>query len=103
MSDHCKIERQVAAMHLEIAARLRAGDAFPIERARSNLARWKALFGGSLPPAYMEWVDLIDQGPERVIGVLEGGDQDSIRRRASSPFTGVLTPQERWRILQDAA
>ena len=103
MNDHRRVERQVAAMHRVIAERLRSGDPLPLERARANLARWRESFGGQLPFAYVEWVDLIDQGRERVIDVLESGDQDSIRRRASSPFTGVLTAQERWRIIHDAA
>lgn len=103
MSGHRKVERQVAALHLKIAERLRAGDPFPVLRARSNLSRWRERFGGTLPLAYAEWSELMDQGTEQVIRVLEADDPDSIRRRASSPFTGILSPKERWRIIQDAA
>jgi len=55
MSDHERIDRQVAAMHKIIAERLRAGDLAPLDRARSNLERWQQQFGGVLPPAYLEW------------------------------------------------
>jgi hypothetical protein len=103
MSDQQTIERQVAAMHRVIATRLRQGDRSPIVRARSNLERWRVGFGGTLPPAYAEWIRLLESGEERVFVALESGDQDAVRLRSSSPFTGVLTAQERWRIMRDAA
>lgn len=103
MSDHRVIERQIAAMHAEIAARIRAGDARPMQVARENLARWRVQFGGDLPAAYAQWLDLLVQGEEAVIAVLVASDEDAIRRRSSSPFAGVLTPAERWRILARAA
>lgn len=103
MSDHEKINRQSAAMHLVIASRIRAGDRSPILRAHSNLERWRLSFGGELPAAYAEWVELLDSGIERVLLALEGDDQSSVRVRSSSPFTGILTPRERWDILRRAA
>jgi hypothetical protein len=103
MSDHQRIERQSAAMHQVIAARIRTGDSLPIERARSNLERWCRQFGGVLPPAYVEWQDLLDRGIDTVVRTLEADDQNSIRLRSSSPFTGILTPRERWDILRRAA
>jgi len=103
MSDHQRIDRQVAAMHRVIAERLRSGDLTPLERARSNLERWERQFGGVLPAAYAEWVAILDSSPESVLAVLEGDDQDAVRIRSSSPFTGVLSPRERWEILRRAA
>jgi hypothetical protein len=103
MSDHQRIDRQVAAMHRVIAQRLRSGDLTPLERARSNLKRWECQFGGVLPTAYVEWVAILDSGLDSVLRVLEGSDQDAVRIRSSSPFTGVLSPRERWEILRHAA
>jgi hypothetical protein len=103
MSDHERIDRQVAAMHRVIAARLRAGDLSALARARSNLSRWQSQFGTELPRAYGEWLEILDTGLESVLRVLEADDQESIRKRTSSPFTGVLSPQERWEILRRAA
>lgn len=103
MNAQRKIERQIAAMHCVIARRLRAGDESPIERAKANLARWRGSFGGTLTPAYEEWVTLLDGSLDAVLAVLEGESEEAIRRRSNSPFAGVLTPQERWRILRDAA
>lgn len=103
MSDQRTIERQVAALHRAIADRVRAGDPAPIGRAKDNLERWRGLFGGRLPPAYLEWLAIIDGGVGRILEVLESSGDNFTRLRASSPFTGVLSPQERWRILRDAA
>jgi hypothetical protein len=103
MSDHQRIDRQVAAMHRVIAERLRSGDLTPLECARSNLKRWERQFSGVLPTAYVEWVAILDSGLESVLGVLEGSDQDAVRIRSSSPFAGVLSPRERWEILKRAA
>lgn len=98
-----RIERQVAAMHREIARRVRAGDASPIDRARANLDRWQSSFGGELPPAYEAWRSVLAQPVEATLAVLEGADERATRLRASSPFAGVLDPRERWAILRDAS
>lgn len=102
MSDHQRIDRQVAALHRVIAGRIRQGDASPLERARANLRRWRRQFGGELPPAYRAWLSLLDQGEAAVLAVLEGDDEHAVRIRSSSPFTGVLTPVERWEVLRHA-
>lgn len=103
MSDHERIDRQVAAMHNIIAERLRSGDLSPLQKARSNLERWKQQFGGVLPAGYLEWAALLDAGLEAVLRVLDGEDQEAVRIRSSSPFAGVLSPRERWEILRRAA
>lgn len=103
MSDHQRIDRQVAEMHRVIAARIREGDESIIPRAKSNLERWRVRFGGQLPAAYQQWIPLLDGDVAGVLDVLEGTSQDAIRRRISSPFTGILSPMERWEILKRAS
>jgi hypothetical protein len=104
MNHQARIERQVAALHAVIASRIREGDPFPIARAQENLSRWQARFGGVLPAAYAEWVELLDRGDtSRILAVLLGHDEDSARRRSNSPFTGVLSTAERLEIMRHAA
>jgi len=103
VSDHQRIDRQVAALHLVIARRIRSGDKGPVDRARSNLQRWQLRFGGDLPPAYAQWLAILDQGEDAVLAILEGQDQHAVRVRSSSPFAGVLSPPERWEILRHAS
>ena len=104
MNSQTRIEKQVAALHVAIASRIRAGDPFPIARARDNLQRWQIQFGGELPAAYVEWADLLDGGDEsNILAVLLGHDEDAVRRRSNSPFTGVLNTAERLKIMRHAA
>lgn len=103
MSDHQRIDRQVAALHLVIAQRIRNGDPLPVDRARSNLRRWRTQFGGGLPPAYAQWLTILESGTDAVLAVLEGRDQHAVRARSSSPFTGVLSPAERWEVMRHAS
>jgi hypothetical protein len=99
-----KIDAQVAQMHAEIAARIRAGDDYPINRALQNLSRWRQQFGGSLPVAYREWQELLEREDiESVIYILLGSDEESIRRRSNSPFTGILSAAERRELMRRAA
>jgi hypothetical protein len=104
MNSQTRIEKQVAALHAVIASRIRDGDPFPIARARDNLKRWRIQFGGELPAAYNEWVGLLDEGDTgSIIAVLVGDDEDAVRRRSNSPFTGVLNTAERLEIMRRAA
>jgi hypothetical protein len=104
MNSQNRIEKQVAALHAVIASRIRAGDPFPILRAQDNLRRWQASFGGALPTAYAEWVELLDSGDQAdILAVLLGHDEDAVRRRSNSPFTGVLNAVERLEIMRHAA
>jgi hypothetical protein len=104
MNTQTRIEKQVAALHAAIASRICGGDMFPIKRARENLQRWRVQFGGELPPAYVEWVDLLETtDTSRIVDVLLGRDEDAVRRRSNSPFTGVLNNAERLEIMRRAA
>jgi hypothetical protein len=104
MSGHPVIERQVAALHRAIAELIRAGDALPVRRALDNLERWRAAFGGELPYAYQEWEQVLRLADiAQIVSILIGDNEDAVRRRSSSPFTGILSPRERLEIMRRAA
>jgi hypothetical protein len=79
-------------MHRLIATKLEA-DPSLLERARSNISRWKNQRG--LTPAYSEWEEVLSSGMERIFHVLTCEDQASARLRSSTPFTGILSDTER--------
>jgi hypothetical protein len=79
-------------MHRLIATKLEA-DPSLVERARSNISRWKNQRG--LTPAYSEWEEVLSSGMDRILHVLTCEDQASARLRSSTPFTGILTEEER--------
>lgn len=104
MNGHPSLERQIAALHASIAGQIRAGDPRPIARALDNLERWRVRFGGELPRAYQEWEPMLHASDiERILSILVGDDEDAIRCRSNSPFTGILSPQERLEIMRRAA
>ena len=66
-----------------------------------TLKRWKAARNGELPPSLLEWETILSSEPRhRIMAILVGTDENSIRLRSSSPFTGILTPEERHAILK---
>ena len=82
-------------LHRLIAAKLEADPAL-IERARSNISRWK--YQRRVTPAYLEWEGILASGIERILHILTCEDQESARLRSSTPFTGILSETERKEI-----
>jgi hypothetical protein len=103
MNQQRKIELQVLALHRVLAERIRCGDGSVVAKARANLERWKDGFGGELPAAYRMWQQMLAQAPALWLHLLESDDEASSRWRSNSPFAGVISARERWRIMRDAA
>jgi hypothetical protein len=96
MRSHEWIDRRSLALHEAVAAKLEV-DPDLLEVARANLRRWLTT---APRPAWLEWYRLIDTTPlSELTGLLRAADERARRLRQSSPFAGVLTPDERRRIL----
>jgi hypothetical protein len=96
-SDHMRLEERSLALHEEIARRLSASPEL-IEIAKENIARW-AERDGELPP-WKEWKEILGRPVAEVIRVLRAKDEKARHLRQSSPFCGILSPMERWRIYE---
>ena len=81
-----------------VAAKVRANPAL-VDRARDTLERWLVSASPRTRPVLLEWRTLLDGGATSVLPVLEGSDERCTRLRQSSPFCGILTREERTRIL----
>lgn len=84
-------------LHRAVAGRLAGDPDGVIALARANLDRARALHPRSVP-----WIDAwaaLLADPERVMERLTATDPRSDALRQSSPFAGVLGPDERARIL----
>ena len=93
---HQWIEQRSLALHEAVAARLEA-DPTLLGIAKANLQRWLAT---SPQPALVEWRDVLDRLPlSHLLALLRSNDAHAVRLRQSSPFAGVLTPEERQSIL----
>lgn len=86
-------ERSIS-LHREIAKKLRANSKL-WEIPKRNIARWKNR-RGRLTLATREWKRILDKNTkEQILSILESNSEESARLRSSSPFTGILSDNER--------
>ena len=98
MRAHEWIDRRSLALHEAVAAKLE-GDPNLLNVARLNLERWHRT---NPTPALTEWARLLDTTPfHELLALLRSPSEDAVRLRQSSPFAGVLAPEERQAILND--
>jgi hypothetical protein len=98
-SDHQRLDARSLAMHRIVAKRLLADPAL-IDQARGTIARWRSHSGEPLPSYIVEWGRILDASPVEIAGFLASTSEDATRLRQSSPFTSILTPEERARIYE---
>jgi hypothetical protein len=95
---HQWIEQRSLALHHAVAAKLEAQPHL-LDIARRNLDRWS---DGNPPSAIREWRAILDSAPlPAVLSLLRSLSEEAARLRQSSPFAGVLTEEERRRIMAD--
>jgi hypothetical protein len=83
-------------LHEAVAARLEA-DPTLLDVARANQQRWLST---TPRPALLEWQQLLDVTPlPQLLTLLRSTDGRAARSRQSSPFAGLLPPEERQSIL----
>jgi len=86
-------------MHCLVARKIRANPAL-ITHARSTLARWRAQAAEPVPSYFLEWGRILEGSAEEIAAFLASMREDASRLRQSSPFTNLLTPEERARIFE---
>ncbi|HEU0054328.1 MAG TPA: hypothetical protein VFQ39_14170 [Longimicrobium sp.] len=70
-----------------------------IQYALANLDRWEATQGPN--PAFQEWRRILTTQPlDIVLALMTDEGEDAKRLRQSSPFTGILSPEERLEIFR---
>lgn len=96
MKTHQDIDKRSLAMARAIALRI---DRDPrrrgLTRARSVCARW---YGMNPQPCVEEWMGILRKPWREARKMLLNRGELGQRLRQSSPFCGILTPVERWRI-----
>ncbi len=94
MNMQSRSEERSLALHREIARKLRDN---PVlwQIPKENLLKWKGR-SGYPSPALLEWEQILKtQSHEQILGLLESNTEDAVRLRSSSPFTGILSHDER--------
>ena len=95
-SSHRLVEARSLAMHAVIARKIER-DPGLLQIAVGNLERWSAKW--ETPPRWLEeWREILDQPWQYVAAIITEPNENAARLRQSSPFAGILTHQERWRI-----
>ena len=97
MNRHQLAEQRSRMLHRKIAAKLR--DHPNLWRIPwQNLQRWEKQMQ-QLPPALVEWRQILQTMPrEEILMLLESDSEEAARLRSSSPFTGILNEVERQRV-----
>ena len=98
-SDHQRLDARSLAMHCLVARKFLANPAL-IDHARNTLARWRAQAAEPVPSYFLEWHRILEGSPGEIAGFLASMREDATRLRQSSPFTNLLTPEERARIFE---
>ena len=99
-SDHSLHDAKSLALHTKIAWKI-SEDPSLLDKARENLARWRARYEPDrMPLAIEEWEQILTLDWQKVAAFLIAVTEDAIRLRSSSPFTGILTEEERLRIFE---
>jgi hypothetical protein len=102
LGSHAFLDEFALAYHRAVAERLRAEPEAVLERARRNLHRWAEgdAFGPGELASLEEWRRILGEADvARLIEIMTDTSDEGQRLRSSSPFVGVLSPEERLEIL----
>jgi hypothetical protein len=97
MLTHAQIEERSILLHRVIAHRVSENPAF-LEVARANLRRWVGRDGERL--YWTEWEKLLKGPLDDILAFMVSPSEKARRLRQSSPFCGILTSRERWKIYE---
>lgn len=95
---HAVLDQRDLEIGRIVAQRLRENFEL-IDRALSNVARWRKTAAPGVLPVLNEWEELLCGPIECVIQVLTTDDNRCRRLRQSTPFTQVLSNTERNQII----
>lgn len=99
MSAHRLAEARSLAYHAEIATRLRR-DPRVLEVARTRVRAWLTQ---TSPAHYAQaWASILADTPESIAEFLVSDGDRAHELRQSTPFAGILSPRERWKIWREA-
>jgi len=97
VSDHIRIDERSLALHKVIAEKLLQNPDL-LQKGKENIKRWRSQ--GVESSAFKEWEDIIDKGIKDTVAALKSNNEKYIRLRQSTPFTGMLTTEERKNIFE---
>lgn len=96
---HRLAQERSRVLHGEIARRLGTEPSL-IEDARRRVASWR--LDRSVAPAWIDaWEAWLDLEPTQLAARLAEASDEACSMRQVTPFAGVISPQQRWRIWRE--
>lgn len=96
-SDHRLREARSLALHCLSARKIEREPAL-LDVARRNLESWSERAQGKGPRYLREWREVLEQPWPAIAEFITSFGERAVRLRQSSPFAGILTPEERRRV-----
>jgi excisionase family DNA binding protein len=94
-------QEQSRWLHAAVAGHLVAEPDRVLGRARENLQRFSAVHAGTMAQHWLGlWQAVLESGPDQVLSVLVSDSPQAAEMRQNSPFTGILTADERRTVLE---
>ena len=93
------IDLRSLALHRRVAEKLIQNPGL-LARAKDNLVRWRRDADGRVSPCLDEWGRILDAGLEETLRILAEDSDHAAALRQSTPFSGILSPSERWNFLR---
>ena len=91
--------QRARALRAALARRIVEAPDDAVAHGRSTLTRMRSADSGGHARALLDaWDRLLDGSIDQIVAVLTDPDQDQLA--SSSPFAGLLRPEERWEILR---
>jgi hypothetical protein len=96
---HQQLDARSLAMHCLIAEKISRNPAL-FERVTRTLRHWRVVVCTASQPYLQEWETLVAQGLPACLAMATQNSEHAAALRQSSPFTGILTHQERFAFLK---
>lgn len=94
-------QEQSRWLHAAVASHLVTEPDLVLSRARQNLDRFSTIHAGTMAQQWLSlWRSALESGPDQVLGVLVSDSPRAAEMRQNSPFTGILSADERRAVLE---
>jgi hypothetical protein len=101
MRSHEWIDARSLALDRAVADKLRAEPGL-LDRGHRTLDHWLEQRQPAVPSVLLEWHEILTRWPMgRILDLLTSPEETTRRLRQSSPFCGILSPEERLAILKE--
>ena len=99
MRTHQEIDQRSLILHRFVVDKIRR-DPTLFDLAKATLARWRTTGGAASQPYLAQWQALVDEGMEACLHMAVEESQRGDALRQSSPFSGILSNSERFKLLK---